>query len=466
VRPLQQRRQNADNGQYARTIVAQSSGRKSLPRCLMRVHLYLREFPPHGDRLISGMIKAVHGLAAGFAANGAQVTVLCEGQLTTRIESPHGYEIRCFAYDHGRSSTQSMPSGLRDYLVDHAEDLGAVVLNSVFNPSVYLVSRLLRRLNVPYIVAPHDPYHPSIFGTNRHLKWPYWYLREKPMLVHARAIQVLDFRHAEWLRALGIHTPVIEVLNGYAPEDVLPEESLEWRTSGRVRLLYLGRIDSHNKGLDILLDAFAQLPREVDAELTLQGPDWGDRASMVRRAQRLGLGNRVHFREPDFDVAAAKITAEYDVFCLPSRFEGFGLSALEAMLSGRVLLVSDIAGIAPHVRRAGNGLIIAPDVAAVRKGLLEMISLRPKWREMGLKGREYALGGLRWERIAAQTLREYEYLLNPKRYAAPATPPSVSVATQKPAISQAPSRPTPTSICSSPASASPNSAAPSARASA
>jgi glycosyltransferase involved in cell wall biosynthesis len=378
----------------------------------MRIHLYLREFPPHGDRLISGMIKAVHGLAAGLAASGAEVTVLCEGHLTTRIITPSGYDIRCFAYDGGRGSSQSIPSGMRDYLIEQADELGVVVLNSVFNPSVYLVSRLLRRIGVPYIVAPHDPYHPSIFGTNRHLKWPYWYLREKPMLCHARAIQVLDMRHAEWVRALGIHTPVMEVVNGYAPEDVLPETSLEWRQSGPVRLLYLGRIDSHNKGLDILLDAFAQLSRGIEVELTLQGPDWGDRASMERRAYRLGVGDKVRFREPNFDLAAAGITADYDIFCLPSRFEGFGLSALEAMLSGRVLLVSDIAGIAPHVRTARNGVVIATDVAHVKAGLLELVSTRNQWKEMGLRGREYALTRLRWDRIAAEALVEYQKLIS------------------------------------------------------
>ncbi len=379
----------------------------------MRIHLYLREFPPQGNHLVSGMIKAVHGLAAGFASEGAEVTVLCEGKVATSLQTRFGYEVRCFAYDRGRSSAQWIPSGLREYLVNQGEDLGAVILNSVFNPSVYLVSRLLRRINVPYIIAPHDPYHPSIFGTNRHLKWPYWYLRERPMLRRALAVQVLDIRHAEWLRALGIHTPAIEVLNGYAPEDVLPESELSWRESGPVRLLYLGRIDSHNKGLDILLDGFAQLCREVEAELTLQGPDWGDRAGLARRAGQLRLGKRVRFMEPDFDMPAARITADYDIFCLPSRFEGFGLSALEAMLSARVLLVSDIAGISPHVRAAGNGLVIAPDVAHVKSGLLELLAMRPRWREMGLNGRQYAISRLRWERIAADAMQQYQGLLNP-----------------------------------------------------
>src|SRR4051812_26534758 len=254
----------------------------------MRIHVYLREFPPTGDRLISGMIKAVHGLAAGFAANGARVTVLCDGPMNGVVHNDAGYDIRCFAYNSAASSSSTIPKALDRY-IDQCDDPGIFLLNGVFNPNVYLVSRACLRNGIPYIVAPHDPYHPSIFGTNRHLKWPYWYVRERPMLRQAKAIQVLDFRHAEWLRALGIHTPVLEVLNGYAPEDVLPEQELAWRADGPTKLLYLGRIDYHNKGLDILLDAFAQMPHQQQLHLTLQGPDWGDRTSMERRAQRLGL---------------------------------------------------------------------------------------------------------------------------------------------------------------------------------
>jgi glycosyltransferase involved in cell wall biosynthesis len=378
----------------------------------MRIHVYLREFPADGTRLNSGMIKAVHGLSAGLVANGARVTVLCDGPATSVTQHASGYDIRCFTYPSAATSKRSIPVGLIRY-IEQIDDPGIFLLNGPFNPSVYLVSRVCLRNGIPYIVAPHDPYHPTIFGTNRHLKWPWWYLREKPMLSQARAVQVLDFRHAEWLRALGVHTPIVEVVNGYAPEDVLAPELLSWRAEGPPRLLYLGRIDYHNKGLDILLDAFAQIRSETDAKLTLQGPDWGDRAAMVRRAQRLNLSERVEFLEPDYNKASALIAAEHDVFLLPSRFEGFGLSALEAMLAGRVVLVSDVAGIAPHVRASRCGVVISTDVAHVKSGLLELLGLRPKWKEMGLAGREYVLKNLRWERIASQALEHYRAMMPP-----------------------------------------------------
>lgn len=388
----------------------------------MRIHVYLPEFPASGDRLISGMIKAVHGLAAGFAQNGAKVTVLCEGPQTSVVESPCGFDIRCFAYNTG-SSASSVPKGLHNY-IDQCNDPGVFLLNGIFNPNVYAISRACVRNAIPYVVAPHDPFHPTIFATNRHLKWPYWYLRERPMLRQARAIQVLDLRHAEWLRSLGVQTPVMEVVNGYAPEDVLPLEQLQWRMDGPPKLLYLGRIDYHNKGLDILLDTFAQMLNSTDAQLTLQGPDWGDRDAMIKRANKLGLGKRVQFLEPDFDKAAALISSEHDIFLMPSRFEGFGLSALEAMLSGRVIIVSDVAGIAPHVRASGSGVVISADQSSLKAGINQLLASRSKWKEMGLAGREYALQKLRWEQIGKETLAHYRALFDPSasKLSSPHTP--------------------------------------------
>jgi glycosyltransferase involved in cell wall biosynthesis len=378
----------------------------------MRIHVYLREFPPAGDKLNSGMIKAVHGLSAGLAHAGARVTILCDGPMTSVVQTPSGYDIRCFAYNTSAGASPAIPKGLERY-IEQCDDPGIFLINGVFNPNAYLVSRACIRNGIPYVLAPHDPYHPTIFSQNRHLKWPYWYLRERPMLRQARAIQVLDFRHAEWLRRLGIQTPIIEVLNGYAPEDVHPESVLNWRTEGAPKLLYLGRIDYHNKGLDILLDAFSQITDKTDANLTLQGPDWGDKDSMIKRASKLKLGDRVQFREPDFNKLSALISAEHDVFLLPSRFEGFGLSALEAMLAARPVLVSDVAGIAPHVRASGGGVVISSDVNHVKSGMLELLAQRNRWKEMGMAGREYVLRYLRWERIGAVTLEQYRAIFHP-----------------------------------------------------
>jgi len=357
------------------------------------LHFFLAHFPPDGSAPDEGTAKAVDGLAAGAARSGARVTIVCEGGKPSRVRSPGGaYDVACFTRD-----------GIEQYIVG-LNGSTLFVLNGMFHPRVYAIARMLEKRGIDYINAPHDPYAPAIFSKRAHLKWPYWYLRERPMLRRARAVQVLDDRHARFLKNLGVCTPVISTCNGFAPEDLGPEDALRWSpASDPPKLLFLGRLDAFNKGLDLLIEAVLGLDPRDGAKLTLQGPDWGDAA----RLKSFPGASAVTFAPPDYSRRPWQIIADHDVFCLTSRFEGFGLSALEAMLAARVLIVPDVAGIAPHVRAAGCGVVIEPNVDAIRAGLNQLLSQRSRWKEMGMAGREYAQKNLEWSRIARQAVEDY-----------------------------------------------------------
>ncbi len=95
------------------------------------------------------------------------------------------------------------------------------------------------------------------------------------------------------------------------------------------------------------------------------------------------------------------------MFVIPSRFEGFSLAAMEAMLAGRPVVISDIAGLAPHVRAAGCGVVVDANVGSIRDGLLSVLKRRSEWEAMGMAGRRYALERFKWERIAREAMEEY-----------------------------------------------------------
>jgi glycosyltransferase involved in cell wall biosynthesis len=379
----------------------------------MKIHLYLKHFPPEGDRFHEGTSKAVHGLASGLAACGVEVVVVCEGASADQFhQTSAGYQIAAFASSSTEPSLKISPN-LEQYIaqLSHSEQ-SLFILNGIFHRSVYGLSRVLKKYSIPYIAAPHDPYHPTIFRRNAHLKWPYWYLLEQRMLKQAVAIQVLDKRHAEWLHRLNVTTPVLEVPNGFSSTDLHSESCFDWSTDQGVKLLFLGRLDAYNKGLDILLNAFAELDGIPDCTLTIQGPDWGDLAELEAQATRLKLSDKVTFLKPDYNLSPSLIIANYDIFCITSRFEGFSLSALEAMLSARVLLVSEIAGIAPHIKSSRCGVVVQPEPLSIKAGLTSLIQQRSDWKEMGLRGRRYVLKNLDWKSIAADSLNQYQQLFN------------------------------------------------------
>lgn len=381
----------------------------------MSLYIYLRNFPSLGDEFnnrYAGLIKSVHGLASGLVEAGEVVTILSEVSPTEDIvcHSPAGYTIRTFAQPVQQRPTFRVSPTLRQYIRQHIKPADLVILNGILHPTVYSLSRLLRWQNIPYVVAPHDPYTPDFFKRSRHLKIPYWFLLERSMLRQAKAVQVLDARHQQWLQKLHIKTPVIEVPNGFHPEDSHLEPA-PWQSSPTIKLMFLGQLDAYNKGLDLLIEAVAALTVDVDLHLTLQGSTGDDRIALAERATQLNIGHQVTFLDPDYTQAPSQLIQHHDVFFVPSRFEGFSVAALEAMLTGRVLLVSEIAGVAPHVLKSDCGVVVEPTVASIKAGLQTLIRRRLEWQSMGEQGRRYVQESLCWRTIASTALERYKELI-------------------------------------------------------
>jgi glycosyltransferase involved in cell wall biosynthesis len=101
------------------------------------------------------------------------------------------------------------------------------------------------------------------------------------------------------------------------------------------------------KGLDDLLRAAAQLP---DARVVVVG-DGPLRAKLSELADALGVVDRVTWAGWVDDPAS--LLATFDVFVLPSRFEGLPLVILEAMLAGVPVVATDVGSVA-EARRPGR----------------------------------------------------------------------------------------------------------------
>ncbi|MEL6764531.1 MAG: group 1 glycosyl transferase, partial [Cyanobacteria bacterium J06607_6] len=78
---------------------------------------------------------------------------------------------------------------------------------------------------------------------------------------------------------------------------------------------------------------------------------------------------------------------------------------------GRVLLVSEIAGVAPHINASDCGVVVQPAVASIKAGLEQLLQRRDDWVEMGDRGRRYVLDELCWKTIATTALTHYQTLV-------------------------------------------------------
>jgi glycosyltransferase involved in cell wall biosynthesis len=301
-----------------------------------------------------------------------------------------------------------LPAQLKNDLQSGALALDGMVLHGTYNPPMVAMARFLRQIGMPYVFVPHDPYPPGLRHHHRWRKLAFWHLFEKPMIEKAVAVQLLDESHEKFLRDLGCRVPVFVQPNGCEQESLasLPEDLHEPGTRKVLRIQYLGRMDRNHKGLDLLIRAFAKVVGRHKVELWLIGNDWHDREYLEALSIKLGLSESVFFkgRRPETSI---ELQGDADLCVLSSRFDGFGLTVVEAMLARRPVLVSSEAGVAGHVDKAGGGWVVSPTVEAIATGLEEALSQKEEWSGIGRRGQDYILNNLTWEKVAKATHEDY-----------------------------------------------------------
>lgn len=157
---------------------------------------------------------------------------------------------------------------------------------------------------------------------------------------------------AQALRAwLGPSAPPIDVvMNGARQFAVAPRAA----PSGRCRLVSVGSLTPH-KGFDVALDAVARA-RDVVAAYRIVG-DGPERAALGAQVDRLGLADRVTFVGWSDDVETHLGWAHAAL--VPSRREGFGLVAIEALSSGLPVVAACVPGLEEVVAGAGDAVLLA-----------------------------------------------------------------------------------------------------------
>jgi glycosyltransferase involved in cell wall biosynthesis len=155
---------------------------------------------------------------------------------------------------------------------------------------------------------------------------------------------------------------------------------------GSFRFACVARLDATGKGQDILFEVLAR-PEWMarNWRLHLYG-DGENRNGLERWAQRLGVGDRVIFE--GFVADVEKIWALNHVLVMPSRIEGLPLAVVEAMLCGRPVVATDVAG-AEVVEDGVTGFLAeAPSVGCIGNALERFWARRGDAREIGAKAAE------------------------------------------------------------------------------
>lgn len=158
---------------------------------------------------------------------------------------------------------------------------------------------------------------------------------------------------------------------------------------------------SREKGIDVLLQALTRLP---DVMCVVVG-DGQERTELHRLARELDVADRVSWLGWRED--ARELLHGFDIFVLPSRFEGFGQVLVEAALAECPVVATDVIGTSEALVDGETGLLVPPeDPESLSRAIRELLDHGERGAEMGRRGRLVALGRFQ----PATAAHEYESL--------------------------------------------------------
>ncbi len=156
------------------------------------------------------------------------------------------------------------------------------------------------------------------------------------------------------------------------------------------RLLFIGQL-TPRKGYDLVVRALPQVvARYPNARLQIvSGLNHADRAAMEAMAGELGVEAFVTFLGRVDDAALVNLFRNATVYVTPTRYEGFGLTLLEAMAAPCPIVTSDIPVVRDIIEHGRNGWLTAyDDPGALAQGIIRLLDDAPLRQSLVAGGRE------------------------------------------------------------------------------
>jgi mannosylfructose-phosphate synthase len=404
---------------------------------MLSTHGYMAAEPELGLPDTGGQVVFVLELAKQFADMGYRVDIV-----TRRFEDQPevddmGPGLRVWRIPFGGSEF-IRKEDMHDHLDEFVQRFVAAitehqiaydVINSHYWDAGWAGQRLAEELDLPHIHTPHSLgswKRDDMQGDPQELEGDYRFEERirKEFLVYRRSEHVIATtnQQVEQLqdhyevpeRHIAMIPPGIDEFR-YTPVDGKTTQSIRRRLHIRRHDVYTVGRAAANKGYDLLIRALPALRESVsDARLQLAvGANSDKDRKMVEKwkgiAESEGVADQVKWLGYVSDEAMADHYRAAPVFALPSRYEPFGMTAVEAMACGTPCVVTVHGGLEEVFDFGSQALFADPKRPAEFATMLSMPLRYPRLRErLSIDGARFARRNFGWRGIARRTAAVFE----------------------------------------------------------
>ncbi|MCX6801520.1 MAG: glycosyltransferase family 4 protein [Candidatus Diapherotrites archaeon] len=297
---------------------------------------------------IGGMEKSLGQICSGLSKEGVDCKVVCLDRCAKSAEKlPHCDKrnsveiVRLPFIDLGAYKIVfGALKQAKDCDIIHVHGLG-------FFSDLFLLAKFSH--HKPVIIGSYG----GVFhaGSNP-LKWLYFYCWNRLLLRAADKVVVISGHDLELFKKI-----VPEKKIALVP---VPVEIERFRPGKKEKnsFAFVGRL-SKNKRVDLLIGAFSNAFKGKNARLYIAGEDFeGLQAGLERLAIERGIGKQVFFLGAASDRTIEGLLSKSEFFVSASEYESFGVSAIEAMASGCIPILSKIPSFEDFIGKGKNGFVV------------------------------------------------------------------------------------------------------------
>ena len=376
---------------------------------------------------LGGVVQSISQLCQGLSRLGHEVTVFTtDSGKDQRMAVPVNREVEVsgvnvyyfktdysLKYAYSQALKQACDTSMKNFDIVHVTSFWCY-------PGIPAVTGALRH-RVPYLVSVRGTLRRAALNHKLLKKWLYFYAIEKRNVKRAAAIHYTAAMERELDAFHGFSVPSFILPNGFnitefqEMGDSHEAKSILGVPPGHKVITFLGRLNPV-KALDVLIRAMAEDSlKEQEFQLLLAGPDDGVEASLRHMVNALNLKDRVRFLGRVDSRERQTLLAASDILALVSRDENFGNAAVEAMLAGVPVLLSQHVGISREVLADGAGVVVPLTAEAIAQALRSMLSDPNRLRAMGKTAAASSRGRYDIALVAQKMASAYENILTGRR---------------------------------------------------
>ena len=331
----------------------------------MKILMLTWEYPP---RVVGGIARVVHDLSHRLMKDGHEVTVVTykEGNVPY-FEDDKGVKVyRVDNYMINPNNFIDWIMQLNFNLVSKATEIIAKEGKfDVIHAHDWLVAYAAKSLKNAYDIPMVATIHATEAGRNSGIHdETQRYINDTEWMLTYEANEVIvnsNYMKCELQRNFGLPFDKINVIpNGvnltmYSGIDRDYDFRRNYASDNEKIILYAGRL-VYEKGVQHLIAAMPKILENYhDSKLVIAGKG-GMIDELKAQVEYLGLGNKVYFTGYMDHRSLCKLYRAADIAVFPSTYEPFGIVALEGMLAGNPIVVSDIGGLNEIVEHGVNGM--------------------------------------------------------------------------------------------------------------